>query len=182
MMPRSTSPMLTSYLADSASMTLSLTRSNGNVSWNANTKLTSASTTSPTTRSDLRLRGPRWPRIEFSCISVALLGRAAAARRGLGLLGRLLGVGRDLERCVELVLALELAARDVEPRDRDVLGLGLDLLEELLELLDVDVVGGERHRGGGEAVAGDRVARRGGLEHEAGGGRRVGQVDRKSGV
>jgi len=35
MMPRSTSPIVTSYLDDSASTILSLTRSYGNVSWSA---------------------------------------------------------------------------------------------------------------------------------------------------
>src|SRR5262245_33980389 len=89
----------------------------------------------------------------------AALRRAGVRAAALGLLGLFLGVGRDLERGVELVLALVLAPRDVEVGDRDVLGLALDLLEELLELLEREVGDVERDRVGLEPVADDRIAR-----------------------
>jgi hypothetical protein len=46
-MPRSTLPIATSYFSDRSSTTLSLTRSNGNVSWNASTNVTMPRATSP---------------------------------------------------------------------------------------------------------------------------------------
>ena len=58
MMPRSMLPILVSYFAESASTSLSFTRSYGNVACSANTNTTSASAMYPRIRSAMRGRRP----------------------------------------------------------------------------------------------------------------------------